>query len=201
VTFDEESIRKENGQAQVQDPDPLAIIHEHKFEIKMQEIELGFPTKFEEAMNSSEAEQWREAALKEIEAHKDNETWTLINLPKGAKAIRGRWIFTKKTNTNGTQTHKARFVAKGYSQVYGLDYHETYSAVLVQASLRLLICIAVNKDWKFYKRDFKTAYLNAPLLTPIYVQQPDNFVEHGKENMVCPLNKPLYGLKQARRAW
>lgn len=118
-----------------------------------------------------------------------------------AKAIKGRWIFTKKADIDGKLIHKARYVAKGFSQVYGIDYDETYSAVLAQASLGLLICIAVNNSWKIYQRDFKTAYLNAPLMTPIYVQQPDGFVEHGKENMVCLLNKALYGLKQAGRAW
>jgi hypothetical protein len=136
-----------------------------------------------------------------MQAQQDNETWTLVPRPKDVRPIGGRWVFIKKKDLYGHETYKARFVAKGYSQVYGIDYHETYASVLQQQSLRLLITIAVNNQWEIYQRDFKTAYLNAPLLTPIYISQPEGFIEQGSEDQVCLLNKALYGLKQAVHAW
>ena len=117
------------------------------------------------------------------------------------KSNQGRWILTKKTNLDGTIRYKARFVAKGYSQILGIDYQETYSSVLAITSFRLLVLIAVNSGWQVHQKDFRTAYLNAPLLTPIYIEQPEGFVKQGNDHKVCLLNKALYGLKQAGRAW
>jgi hypothetical protein len=75
-------------------------------------------------------------------------------------------------------------------------------ATLASTSLRILKCIIVNKNWKICQTDFKTAYLHAPLLIPIYIEQPDGFVKQGRDqHKVGLLNKARYGLKQAGRAW
>jgi hypothetical protein len=113
-----------------------------------------------------------------------------------------RWIFTKKLLQNKLEQYKGRLVAKRYSQRYGIDYKETYSSVLEQTSLRRLITIAVDKTWKLCQKDFTAAYLNAPLLSPIYLEQPDGFAKQGGDKgRACLLNKVIYGLKQAGRAW
>jgi len=199
VTFDEKSIGRDHQHPGIrQDPDPMAIAYE--FEIN--NIMSIYPQTYAQAMQQADAAQWHQAALDELKSHHDNQTWTLMNLPPGAKPIKGRWIFTKKKDIDGSMKHKARFVAKGFSQRFGIDYEETYSSVLAYASFRILVCIAVNQGWKIHQKDFKTAYLNAPLLTPIYIEQPEGFVNQGKHtNKVCLLNKALYGLKQAGRAW
>jgi hypothetical protein len=84
------------------------------------------PKSYKEAMQRPDAKKWREAAEQEIRAHKENNTWTLVNKPANAKVIKGRWVFTHKQDhqTNKT-THKARYVAKGFSQTEGVDYNET----------------------------------------------------------------------------
>lgn len=159
------------------------------------------PTSYAAAMATPEREQWHQAAAAEIQAHKENNTWTLVDRPKNAKVIKGRWVFSKKHTAQGKK-HKARFVAKGFTQTAGVDYHETFASVLTQTSLRFLIILAITFGWPICQKDFTTAYLNAILTLPLYMFQPEGFAETGGgARKVCLLNKALYGLRQAGRAW
>jgi histone deacetylase 1/2 len=181
------------------DPDPLFIQEELYAHATQQDKTL--PRTFDEAMKLPDADQWLAAAQQEMQAHDDNKTWSLVPKPLHAKVIEGRWVFTRKRGPDSVQ-HKARFVAKGFSQTAGVDYDETYAAVLSLSALRLIIILAVTFGWNILQRDFKTAYLNAILMIPIYMRQPAGFEKHGGgQHMVCLLHKALYGLKQAGRAW
>jgi hypothetical protein len=95
--------------------------------------------------------------------------------------------------------YKARFVIKGYSQVFGLDYTETYAPVAKNYSLRLILAIAAAKNLEMIQLDVKTAFLYGTLDEEIYMKQPEGFVIPGKEKEVCRLIKSIYGLKQASR--
>jgi Reverse transcriptase (RNA-dependent DNA polymerase) len=65
--------------------------------------------------------------LEELEALDKNKTWELVSLPPGKKAVGCKWVFTVKQNLEGrVERYKARFVAKGYSQTYDIDYDETF---------------------------------------------------------------------------
>jgi hypothetical protein len=69
----------------------------------------------------------------EMKFHEENQIWTLTDLPKNAKTIKGRWVFNMNNDSNSGKNTRARFVAKGYTQKYGVDYQETYSSVLAIA--------------------------------------------------------------------
>ena len=199
LEFDESSIpRTPKDQNQNNENDPLETSTEQYS--TYQAYVSDIPTTFEEAMNSPESANWLQAAKIEMQAHKDNATWTLIDPPKNCKPIKGKWVFTKKT-MNDKLTFKARFVARGFTQKLGIDYEETFSSVLTYTSLRFIISIAGSEHWKMYHKDFRTAYLNAYLTEPILMYQPTGFVQQGAEQKVCILNKAIYGLKQAGRAW
>jgi hypothetical protein len=90
-------------------------------------------------MQCTNAQAWHHAAVEEIKAHQRNNTWRFTECPPNTRPISGRWVFTLKRTPSGHLKHKARFVAKGYSQKYGIDYDETYSSVLHMTSLRLII--------------------------------------------------------------
>ena len=182
VNFDENTIIGTSTEQHLSDPLGVSDDHEFVFYPTTNACETDNPHTYKQAMASKDANKWHQAALEELQAHHDNETWTLVDLPQNVKAVKSRWIFTTKTTPDGELRHKARFVAKGFSQQYGIDYKDTYSSVLAMASFRLLICIAINNDWKIHQKDFKTAYLNAPLLIPIYIEQPEGFVKHGGDN-------------------
>jgi hypothetical protein len=114
--------------------------------------EIMHPRTFSDAMARPDAAKWREAAQREMDAHKDNGTWTIVKRPKGAKVIKGRWVFTQKRGDGKTKTYKARYVAKGFSQTSGVDYHETFAAVLTLTALRILMVLAAVFGWKVLQR-------------------------------------------------
>lgn len=113
-----------------------------------------------------------------------------------------KWVFRKKENANGSiNKYKARLVVKGYAQVFGVDFFDTFAPVARLDTIRMLLAIAVQKQWKIYHLDVKSAFLNGFLEEEIYVEQPEGFVAKGHEDKVYFLKKALYGLKQAPRAW
>jgi hypothetical protein len=92
-------------------------------------------------------------------------------------------------------------VAKGYSQVEGLDFGETYAPVARLESIRILLAYATYHGFKLYQMDVKSAFLNGPIKEEVYVEQPLGFEDSEYPNHVYKLSKALYGLKQAPRAW
>ena len=95
--------------------------------------------------------------------------------------------------------YKARYVARGFSQVSGINYYETFSPTARLTSIRVLMQIAVQHDLLLHQMDVKTTYLNANIDYEIYIEQPQGFKKG--ENRVCYLNKSIYGLKQSGRMW
>ena len=114
-----------------------------------------------------------------------------------------KWVYTIKTNQEGEETYKARFVAKGYSQISDIDYQETFAPTARMSSIRMLLQRAVQNEMIIHQMDVKTAFLNAPIDCEIYIDQPEGFEKHGdhSESLVCKLKKSLYGLKQSGRNW
>jgi hypothetical protein len=92
-------------------------------------------------------------------------------------------------------------VARGFSQVEGVDYDETFAPVARYSSIRSVVSIAAEMGWKIHQMDVKIAFLNGVLNQEVYVEQPLGFVVHERETHVCRLKRALYGLKQAPRAW
>ena len=131
-----------------------------------------------------------------------NGTWRLVPRPSGKNIIGCRWVFRIKRDAQGKiLKYKACLVAQGYTQVPGIDYHDTFAPVAKLTSNSIVLALAARNDWEIQQMDVKDAYLNAPLDEEIYIQQPDGFSQEGKELHVCLLQKSLYGLKQASRLW
>jgi transposase InsO family protein len=162
----------------------------------------GEPTTYTEAMNAPDASKWEQAARDEYSSLMKNKTWRLVDLPQGRKVIGCKWVFKVKRNALGeVDRYKARLVAKGYSQSQGIDYNETFAPVAKFNSIRTLIALAAQYDLELHQMDVKTAFLNGNLEEDIYMEQPEGFAKKGQVRKVCKLQKSLYGLKQAGRAW
>ena len=160
------------------------------------------PETYREAINCPEAEFWIEAMNEEYNSLIKNNTWTLCRLPPDRKAIEGKWICKYKPGFKTTSPrYKARFVIKGFSQIHGIDYTETYAPVAKTFSFRMIMAIAAEKDLEMIQLDVKTAFLYGTLEEEIYMKQPEGFIIPGKEEEVRCLVKSLYGLKQAFRVW
>ena len=99
--------------------------------------------------------------------------------------------------------YKARLVAKGFMQIHGIDYDQTFSAVVRFGSIRIILVIAAAEDLVVESIDIDTAFLNAGISEVIYLEQPQGFRQRGPngEELVCKLQKAIYGLKQASRNW
>ncbi|XP_070040209.1 uncharacterized protein [Nicotiana tomentosiformis] len=123
-------------------------------------------------------------------------------LPEGKSTAGCRWIYTVKVGSDEIIDRlKARLVAKEYTQIYGLDYGDTFSLVAKIASVRLLISLAAMHRWPLHQLDIKNSFLHGELVEEVYMDQPPGFVAQGESNLVCRLKRSLYGLKQSPRAW
>lgn len=158
------------------------------------------PMTVKQAMSSKDSYSWQEAMKQEYESLKENETWTLVELPKGKSPVECKWVFKSKTDINGNVIrYKARLVAKGFTQIEGIDYHETFSPVVRYSSIRYLMAIAAKLDLNIRQLDVVTAFLHGKLDEEVFMTQPETF--HDGTNRFCKLQKSIYGLKQSSRVW
>ncbi|KAJ0833844.1 putative RNA-directed DNA polymerase [Helianthus annuus] len=161
-------------------------------------LNIADPTHFAEAIKKAE---WQKAMKVEMEAINKNQTWSLVDLPRGKNVVGVKWLYKTKVGTDGKVIkYKARLLAKGYSQKYGIDYEETFAPVARFETIRIVIAVAALKGWLLHQMDVKSAFLNGELTEEIYVEQPEGFKVKGSENKVYRLHKALYGLKQAPRS-
>ena len=91
--------------------------------------------------------------------------------------------------------NKDGLVVKGYAQILGFDFSNTFARIAKLETIRLLLKISVEKGWRVYQLDVKSTFLNGLLKEKIYVEQPEGFVVKGQEDDVYLLKKALYGLK------
>ncbi|GJZ21560.1 retrotransposon protein, putative, ty1-copia subclass [Tanacetum coccineum] len=111
--------------------------------------DLNEPTRYKATMLDSESNKWIDAMNAEIQSMMDN---------------------MKKTDMDGiVHTYKARLIAKGYTQLYGVDYKETLSPIVDIRAIRILISIAAYYDYEIWKMDIKIAFLNGYLDKDIYM--------------------------------
>lgn len=162
--------------------------------------EIEEPESYTAAIKSLDSEKWNKAIQEEMESLLENNTWSLVNLPKNRRAIGNRWVFKIKCAANGDiDRYKARLVVKGYTQKYGIDYQETFCPVVKFSSIRMILAVSAIEKLKLRQFDVKTAFLYGELDEEIYMQQPEGFNDNSGK--VCRLNRSLYGLKQASRCW
>ena len=154
------------------------------------------------AVKSPESAEWEKAMQYEVDKLQENNTWDLVPRPSHKPVIQARWVFAKKKDQHGNVTSfRARHVAKGFTQTKGVDYNHTYAPVVKFSTVRVILAVAAALDMDLHQMDAPSAFLNGEVEEEIYVEQPEGFIKPGDENLVCRLNKGLYGTKQAGNIW
>ena len=137
----------------------------------------------------------------ELRALAQNHTWDLVPLPAGKRLVASRWVYAIKENSDGSlERHKARVVAKGFTQKYGLDYQETFAPMAKMNSVRILLALAAHRGWTLQQYDVKNAFLHGNLTEEIYMALPPGYYSLSPSTLasvVCRLRKSFYGLKQS----
>ncbi|GJZ14161.1 putative ribonuclease H-like domain-containing protein [Tanacetum coccineum] len=123
-------------------------------------------------------------------------------LPNGKRAIGTKWVFRNKKDERGIVIkNKARLVAQGYTQEEGIDYDEFFASVARIEAIRLFLAYALFKDFVVYQMDVKSAFLYGKIKEEVYICQPPGFEDPDFPDRVYKVEKALYGLHQAPRAW
>lgn len=165
-------------------------------------LEPDDPQTVTEALSGIDGTAWKIAMKEEINSLRENGAVELVAKPKNERIIHSKWVFRTKRDINGNVIrHRARLVAKGFTQQYGVDYFETFSPVIRHSSIRLLFAIAAQLDLAVDHVDVVTAFLHGDLDETIYMSQPEGFLVEGEEDKVYRLRKAVYGLKQSARMW
>lgn len=171
--------------------------------IAMIAIDNDIPSTLQQALNSIEATHWKRAVHDELTALTSKHVWIETPTPKGKPIVTPRWVFAKKHDAQGHLVrHKARLVARGFTQIHGLNYDETYSPVARYDSLRIIARLAALRGWKIHQMDVETAYLYSNLRHEVFMHCPEGYEPTTSDHpVVLRLQKALYGLKQSGREW
>ncbi|GJZ02775.1 putative ribonuclease H-like domain-containing protein [Tanacetum coccineum] len=145
---------------------------------------------------------WIEAMQEELLQFQLQKVWTLVNLPNGKRAIRIKWVFRNKKDERGIVVrNKARLVAQGYTQEEGIDYDEVFALVARIEAISLFLAYASFMGFIVYQMDVKSDLLYSTIKEEVYVCQPSGFEDPQFPDKVYKVEKALYGLHQALRAW
>ncbi|CAI7861814.1 unnamed protein product [Closterium sp. NIES-53] len=158
----------------------------------------GDPATLKEALESSDAEEWKQAMETELKCIEENSMWEFVELPEGLKSITSKWLFKIKSDADcKIERYKSRLVAKRYQQKEKVDYKVLFAPLVKPMTLRTLLAGATIKGRVVKQIDVTTAFLNGVLEEVIFMEQPEGFDDGS--GRVLKMKKALYGLKQAPR--
>lgn len=157
------------------------------------------PSTVQDALQQPE---WKDAMSAEYLSLLHDNIWSLVDLPSNRQAIGCKWVLKVKENPDGSiLKYKARLAAKGFHQIAGFDFNETFSPVVKPTTIRVVLSLALSRGWLVKQIDVNNAFLNGDLQEEVYMTQLEGFEDPKAPTLVCKLHNALYGLKQAPRAW
>lgn len=169
------------------------------------QFDVKEPETYARAMQGPNAVQWAKAIEEELDQLHKNKTWTLVpkdDIEPGHRPVGSKWVYKLKRDVDGNIAwFKARWVVKGYLQQYGVDFNQTFAALVKPMAFRVLFAVAAFYDLDIDQMDVKTAFLYGLIDQLVYVEIPKGTETDANRRMVCKLLKALYGLKQSPRLW
>ncbi|MBW0534653.1 hypothetical protein O181_074368 [Austropuccinia psidii MF-1] len=165
-------------------------------------LSSALPTSYKEAMSSTQAALWQQAINDKLNSMTEQEVFMESNLQDALKEVpresilSTKWVFAKKGKP---ERFKGRLVARGFRQIHGINFEETFAPTPTFGALRMLFLIACRKKWTIRTFDVKVAFLHSLIDKPVYVWPPNGM--NVPKHHVLKLKKALYGTKQAARCW
>nr|GFA05799.1 putative ribonuclease H-like domain-containing protein [Tanacetum cinerariifolium] len=145
---------------------------------------------------------WVEAMQEELLQFKIQRVWTLVDCPKGVRPIGTKWVLKNKKDERGIVVrNKAKLVAQEHTQEEGIDYDEVFVPVATIESIRLFLAYASFMGFTVYQIDVKSTFFYGTIDEEVYVMQPPRFQDPTFPAKVYKVEKAMYGLHQAPRAW
>jgi len=154
-----------------------------------------------EMLQQPDSKHFLSAEHVEIENMKKHGVLEWVHCPRGARLVRSKFTYKRKRDANGEiEKYKARMVARGFTQIYGVDFNETFAPVATATAFRLLMVTAMIHNLHISGGDIDGAFLNAELEEEIYMS-PDGYEDPTGGGRVFKLLKSIYGLKQSANCW
>jgi hypothetical protein len=195
---DEELLHDAHLQLQEQMRNPIA------FHAEM----MGDIMYLQQVLKQSDAKEFVQAVIKEVNGHMDSNNLTLqkqSKVPKDIQIVPSVWSLQYKCNltTNEVKSYKARLNLHGGKQVYGMNNFETYAPVVTWFAIRLMIIFGIIFCWALQQVDFVMAFPQASIEMDIYMELPQGIqTKHGNsKEHILKLGKNIHGQKQAGRMW
>ncbi|KAA0040427.1 Retrovirus-related Pol polyprotein from transposon TNT 1-94 [Cucumis melo var. makuwa] len=143
------------------------------------------PESYEEAIEDEHKREWNDAMKDEMKSLHANHTFELVKLSKGKTALRNKWVYRIKQEEHTSKPrYKARLVVKGFNQKKDIDFDEIFAPVVKMSSIRVVLGLAASLDLEVEQMDVKTAFLHGDLDKEIYMEQPVDFEQKGKEHLM-----------------
>jgi hypothetical protein len=164
-------------------------------------VGVDVPKTFRQARNSPDWEHWYKAILAELSKMKAYDVWEIVIRDKNMRVLSARWVFTRKVNgdTGEVAAYKARWVARGYRQIEGIDFNEIFASVAHKDTIRVFLAIVNYYRMHCDQVDIEAAFLHGRLDEEILLEPPEG--SGIPSDRVLKLKKSLYGLKQSPRCF
>jgi hypothetical protein len=126
------------------------------------------PSSFQEAVQDPT---WVDAMVEEYDSIVKNSVWDIVPRPIDKSVVGSRWIYKVKKDVDGSvEKYKARVVARGFSQIEGIDYGETFAPVARYSSIRSILALSAQMGWRIHQMDVKTTFLNGIIEEEVYIK-------------------------------
>ncbi|CAI7798464.1 unnamed protein product [Closterium sp. NIES-54] len=164
-------------------------------------LDIPTPRSYAEAIEGPYSSQWQAAMDAEMASWKSTGTYVDKVPPPGPNIVSGIWIFRVKRPPGSPPAFKARYVARGFSQRQGVDFFQTFSPTPKMTTLRVLLHVAPQRDYKLHSLDFSRAFLQGSLHEEIWLRRPPGFTGSFPAGTLWSLRWLVYGLRHAPREW
>ena len=119
---------------------------------------------------------WVDAMVQEYDSIVKNSAWEIVPRPVDKSVVGSRWIYKVKQVVDGSvEKYKARFLARGFSQIEGIDYGETFAPITRYSSIRSILALSAQMGWRIHQMDVKTMFLNGIIEEEVYIELPEGF--------------------------